>query len=56
MTDKDWAKFFDLVGRIVNLELPVNEKTRLVCDKASENETDETNFEEFASWDFSVYQ
>lgn len=56
MTEKDWAHFFTLVNRIVD-SMPgsVNEKTAEIVRRAKANEKDVMNFEEFSSWDFSLY-
>lgn len=53
MNDKEWEQFFELLEKIVDLEMSVGEKVALVKSKANENgETAEMNLEEFAAWDF----
>jgi co-chaperonin GroES (HSP10) len=50
MTDKEWEKFFDLMGKVVNLEgLSANEKAAEVRAQAVKS-GDEVNLEEFTGW------
>jgi hypothetical protein len=53
MDEKEWDTFFDLLEKVVNLEMPVYEKTQLVSDKAEERgEAAEMSLEEFTAWGF----
>ena len=53
MTDKQWEQFFTLLGEIVDLPLPVDDKVELVRNKAEEHGCEAMDWlEEFAAWDF----
>lgn len=49
MKPEEWMKFFELVGKIVNLNLPVASKIETVKEKAEELDQ-EGNFEELMAW------
>jgi hypothetical protein len=49
MTDKEWEKLFALIGKLVNLPMPANEKASLLKEEA-ESAGAMTDLEELASW------
>jgi hypothetical protein len=54
LSEKEWEKFFDLLGRIVDADVPtVADKIRLVKEAADRQEGEaDMNLEEFMSWNF----
>lgn len=55
VTDADYERFFALLEKIVNEELPVSEKQEkmlLYIENNEDTHTNETCLEEFTSWEF----
>lgn len=53
MPDKEWERFFELMRKIVELEMPVSDKIETVADKAVEFDA-EMALDEFNSWVFDL--
>ena len=55
ITQKEWELFSTILEKIIEMELPVDDKTLLVTDKVCEclgKDRGETTLEEFNSWLF----
>lgn len=51
MTEKEWKQLFDLIIKMVNLPLPLNEKIKLAKEKAAEyGQEAEDCLDDFNSW------
>lgn len=55
VSQKEWEQFTTIMEKIVEMELPVNDKAALVKEKMCEclgRERGEITLDEFSAWDF----